>query len=464
MNNHALVTGKSGSGKTTALLTMIAESKIPFIIIDPKGDLLQIVKHTDVQVLVPSTHQCPNFFLTMKSTEDKMKIFTSLTDINFSTEEKTRIQWLLEQFESPEKIDLQHPAINKPLYRKITTVLNTSAYKELQIGYPAEIEDFISKKNLFTLQFLTVEKSIAFVDSLLSSVYYYISRLGSTETPRLGIYIDEAAFFCPPKQEPLCKQIIKLIASRGRSLGIELTLATQAITEIDVKVANNMGTFYFGKSESIGDLRRVQELFKIPDLNLQRGEFWRAREGEFTKLPARALPSFLISKPLTLIEYTKSLPKPLYSHARLGLESYPTESMESFSERVRTASEREIEYNLNVNRMTLQDQLDSLNNEKESELKKLLTLRQNERSQRIASAASFVGTAFALFRGRAVPVTSITSNSLKQVNIASQIKEQESHIKTLLKAIKEIEAAIKHIEIDKEDQIRSALKEIVSPN
>lgn len=457
MNNHLMITGKSGSGKTTKLLSLIDAT--PTLVIDPKGDLLQILKEFKGNLYIPGTPFAPNFLDAVTDISDKIEILNGITEIKFTTEEKTSLAWLLEQFKTFEGIP-EHPVFKKGTRRKVETILRSSAYQNLKAGFPAKPDQLLSGLNLFIFQKVTLEETMSYVDSLLSCIYHTIAAMGSTEFTRLKILIDEAAFFCPPGQDPVCKKIIKLIASRGRSLGIHLTLATQAITEVDVKVANNMGAFLFGRSESVGDLRRVRELYKVPDLNLQRGEFWSAFNGNFEKIPSTSLPHFLTTTPLTLDNYLKTIPKPLYSHDKLELVSYPTETKEEFSKRVREASQRVLSLEYDIKKQSLIENIEHTTKEYDEVLKQIVKLREKEKNQLGSTAGSVVSSVFNLVRGRTPPVGSLTSATLKQATTRASIETKTEEARTLKRRIKELNETMEYLDTDLKGQIEDHVQMI----
>ncbi len=247
---HHLVIGPTGSGKTTYLATLLLRSieQREFfntfrlsVCIDPKGDFVEMIKK-----------------YSSKLGDDSLALRCNITD---SISEEGKNQSLVEAI------------INDCIERYNASTRNLVVYdiSELSDTY---------KNNV--------------LDLILKHIYEEAPEILGGK--RLLLIIDEGWRVLESKS-----YYFKRMVREGRSLGINLVLATQSPEDIPLGVAVNMHSYGIFGSSNIEYLEAVKELLGLGDKYLEKlstmsvGEFLLRIPGRQAPVPLRIIPITTLS-------------------------------------------------------------------------------------------------------------------------------------------------------------------------
>ena len=109
-------------------------------------------------------------------------------------------------------------------------------------------------------------------------------KSGEVKVPANMVFvIDEAQNYVPEDEWTICKDAIETTAREGRKWGLSLILASQRmVRDIASNVRANLGTVFFGRLQTQGDLRELSTYLDLSDVsdsvvaNLDRREFFVA--------------------------------------------------------------------------------------------------------------------------------------------------------------------------------------------
>lgn len=296
LTTHAAVFGSTGSGKTGLLIGMVEElqdSNIPVILIDIKGDMvnvaLQKTGQVKVRCLTPGgTHgEAVNVLAALNDKTKASKVVSALLSMigeNSDPIQSTAHAYLCEILNSMELVSLDglvYNCLNPSFYelgaltldeafpakarsslaRKLNTLLVSPTFQAWRRGLNLNIDDLIESKGItiYSVAHLQSAEEQSFaVSFLLNELLRWTRSQSGSDKLRLVLGIDECVGLLPPVANPPTKEPIMLLLKQARAFGVGLILATQNPVDIDYKAMSNCNTWLIGKLATDRDRARVR--------------------------------------------------------------------------------------------------------------------------------------------------------------------------------------------------------------
>lgn len=305
LSRHTAVFGSSGSGKTGAILGIaekVIGSKVPTILVDIKGDLLNIA-------LQPSNRPMNVRLVTPQGGPgEKVSILAGLN--NPARLAKT-VSLILEKVGLPSSHTASpHHAFMTAVVQSVKTrkvslvdvIYGCTSGAVTHVG-ALPVDDFISKKQRTDLasrlnSFYTSEQMALYRDGkdldvgswlsaangeapvivygvshivqdddrnfavglLLDAIVDWMRTQGGTQSTRLFVAVDECVGLLPPHPfTSPAKDAFLTILKQGRAFGVGLLVASQNPKDIDYKALANCNTWLCGTLRTSHDRSRVLE-------------------------------------------------------------------------------------------------------------------------------------------------------------------------------------------------------------
>ena len=201
--------------------------------------------------------------------EKAQSLISSILVKNWNEQKDLTIETLLSQVVNPpfEKIgslpveEFLKEKERRQIAASLNLIISSPAKNAWKYGEPLRVEKMLHQGNLsvFDLRFATTtEEKQYVVEQLLSELYRFMLRQGSSERLRYLLYIDElAGLLPPPPASPPSKKLLELLIRQARAFGLGIMVATQSPGDIDYRIFGNLGTRFIGR------LRTVQEIEKM---------------------------------------------------------------------------------------------------------------------------------------------------------------------------------------------------------
>jgi hypothetical protein len=299
LRTHGAIIGMTGSGKTGLGIVLMEEAAlagIPAIIIDPKGDLTNLIYQDKLNIIQTiytpgSDVGVPVSILSSLKVKDTMAISSTVTSLlgiaGISADPMSKEHILLSTIleSGDQDINSLINAIQSPpfdrlgvlpletfypekkrydLAIKLNSFLAAPRFKAWVEGVPLDIESMLWKDGkpcqaIFYLAHLNELERMFFVTLLYTAIEGWMrSRRGSTELEAL-VYFDEVTGYLPPVKNPPSKEVIIRMLKQARAYGVGLVLATQNPIDLDYKALSNIGTWMIGKLQTEQDKKRIIE-------------------------------------------------------------------------------------------------------------------------------------------------------------------------------------------------------------
>lgn len=310
LTKHLVIFGSTGSGKTGQLIAIVEElvkKRIPVVLVDIKGDLLNLAnqtkgleKHMLVRVLTPGAmHGDPvNIFSGLSKKEQVSSIVTSFLEIlGINSDplksaehvylttlltylhrkgEHITLEGLIENIVDPPFSDLGvlplDAAISEnnrnKLAAQINNILASPVFEYWKRGVDLDFTELFSKNCqdrtpiiVYSVAHLDNQKERQFaISHLLSSYRMWLFQQPGSDELRSVFLLDECVGLLPPHPfYPSTKGDIMLLLKQGRAFGGGVILATQNPKDIDYKALANCNTWILGKLLTKNDRDRVLE-------------------------------------------------------------------------------------------------------------------------------------------------------------------------------------------------------------
>ncbi len=310
LNDHAFITGMTGSGKTGVLFNIITESvanDTPVILFDIKGDLINIANaklgtrfygKAAIRCLTPgATYGEPvNLLAGLGDPEDIGASVTSILKLmgldydSFRSETHAFLSTivanrhakklpctivdLVKAVQTPDftmlgamEVDSAFPPkARAQLAGKLNNLMCSPGFAPWRQGVSLDFEELLAKRSdrkvpviVYTVSHLVDEEERAFALSQgLDALVRYMRAQSGSNNNKLIVAIDEMQGLMPPApSNPLTKRPILTLLKQARAFGIGMVLATQNPIDIDYKGLSNMGTWLVGKLQTVNDRRRI---------------------------------------------------------------------------------------------------------------------------------------------------------------------------------------------------------------
>lgn len=312
LTTHAVITGMTGSGKTglgVVILEELAKRATPALILDPKGDLTNLLLHdkqfnVDFTIYTPGSREgrplniltsleAPHGLNDEARTERINSTVTAILGLagieadSIQSKEHILISNIFEYFWSrnkslsmPEIIkNIQTPPFNTlgvftldQFYPKkerfnlammLNNLLASPSFQSWMVGDTFDIEQLLNGKHtIFYLSHLNDQERMFFVTLFYAAVEAWMRTQPGSDALRAAVYFDEMAGYIPPVRNPPSKTVILRLLKQARAFGLGLILATQNPIDIDYKALSNAGTWFIGKLHTEQDKRRLMEGLK----------------------------------------------------------------------------------------------------------------------------------------------------------------------------------------------------------
>ncbi len=139
------------------------------------------------------------------------------------------------------------------LASEISSVVFSPAMEGFHVGEAFD-PDRLKGATFIYLAHLPDDLRMLAVALILKRIYRWMLSKGSSESIRLGVFIDEVYGYLPPSpRNPPSKSPILLLLKQGRGFGVFMALGTQNPRDIDYRAISNIGTWM------IGGLRTAQD-------------------------------------------------------------------------------------------------------------------------------------------------------------------------------------------------------------
>lgn len=327
---HAVCVGMTGSGKTGLGIGLIEEAaldNIPAIVIDPKGDMVDLLldakssdeKYRQVEKVVytpASESGLPVSILASFAAPSKelMKDKEAIRERVLSTtsgllgligikadpiksREHILISTLIHQaWDEGEDLDIaalidrvQNPPFDtigaldtdtfyppkdrKNLSISLNNLLASPGFAAWMEGDPLDIEKLFYNKegkakiSVLYIAHLSDAERMFFVTLLLNELIAWMRRQSGTSDLRALLYMDEIFGFFPPTATPPSKLPMLTLLKQARAFGVGIVLATQNPVDLDYKGLSNCGTWFIGKLQTERDKSRLLEGLESPTLD-----------------------------------------------------------------------------------------------------------------------------------------------------------------------------------------------------
>lgn len=306
LTKHTAITAMTGTGKTGAIVGMIegfVEQGIPSIVIDIKGDLLNVAQQEGIlkdrmalTVLTPGANhgEMVDIFAGMERPERVQNAATSLlkmikeknTDamspkhaflshiLHYmdSRQQECDLAALVEYVQEPPFECLGNMFVDdvipsrtrNALAAKLNGLIAAPSMAAWREGQMLDAHSFTTTEDgrtpvvVYSVAHLVDEEQRLFaVSLLLDEMLYWMRKQPGTDTLRCSLIIDECAGLLPPNQKPSTKIPIMTMLKQGRAFGLGLVLSSQNPMDLDYKAMSNCETWMVGRLQMANDKRRV---------------------------------------------------------------------------------------------------------------------------------------------------------------------------------------------------------------
>jgi hypothetical protein len=318
LTKHMTIIGQTGSGKTGVLIGLaeqLADQDIPVILVDIKGDLINIAQQPDdkasavarrakmnLRYITPGgTHGEPvNLFRGIQSPERRHTAVTQILRMvgakshALQNREHVFLSRLLEHYhnEDPNRdIDvvgliagLQTPPYHMQdfgameledyfprgrrngLATKFNNLLMAPSFTPWQTGDKFDVDSILTNRpgktnvTIWSVNHLPDDEKMFAIAVLFDAIVAWMNKQEGTDKLRACLMVDECAGILPPypKNPPTKASVMKML-KQGRGFGFGTVLASQNPMDIDYKAMSNCATWIVGRLITSNDRRRVVE-------------------------------------------------------------------------------------------------------------------------------------------------------------------------------------------------------------
>lgn len=232
---HAMIVGMTGSGKTglgVGLLEEAAIDNVPAIVVDPKGDL------TNLLLQFPDLR--PEDFKPWVHADDAQRADQTIDEFAQSQSELWK-KGLADWGQDGERIRRLKHAADVAIY---TPGSNAGIPVSILASFSAPPAAVVDDADLFRDRISTV------ATSLLALLNIDADPIKSREHILLTMIM-------PPVAEPPSKKPLLTLLKQARAFGLGVVLATQNPVDLDYKGLSNTGTWFLGRLQTEQDKDRV---------------------------------------------------------------------------------------------------------------------------------------------------------------------------------------------------------------
>lgn len=315
LTTHCFITGKTGSGKTGTVFTLVEEAVkagVPVVLFDIKSDLVNIAQTRNttegkalrermaVRYLTPASFhgESVNLLHGLTDPEDVVSAVTALLKLcnieskavqtpehNFLTQ---IIRTRHAQGLPVSLVDLIY-AVQEPgfsmlgampleavfppkkrmqLANALNTVLCDPDFEAWRVGIPLDFEKLLAPREdgrvpviVYSLQHIIEDEKRNFALTIgLEALVKYMRRSSGTSELRTLAVIDEMMGLMPPAPKNASTKLpILALLKQARAFGIGMVLATQNPYDLDYKGLGNIGTWIIGTLKTARDKERIIE-------------------------------------------------------------------------------------------------------------------------------------------------------------------------------------------------------------
>lgn len=305
LTTHTAVLGMTGSGKSGAVLGLAEElvgARVPIIIVDIKGDMINFAlreQHPNVVVrcVTPGgTHGEPVNLFSQLADPDKVIQATS-TVLSLVGEDPNPLTSRAHAYVSTVLFNIhtvsmgaslhdligsvQNPGFDRlgaldldvafptrarnNLAGKLNNLLITPSFKAWRQGVTLDLDKFMNDPFgrtpvlIYSVAHLPSQKEQQFALSILfDEVLRWTKSLPGTDKLKACMIVDECVGLLPPyPNNPPTKTALLLLLKQARAFGVGLILATQNPVDLDYKAMSNCGTWLIGRLAMERDKKRV---------------------------------------------------------------------------------------------------------------------------------------------------------------------------------------------------------------
>src|SRR6478736_3289119 len=307
LTTHAVCVGMTGSGKTGLCLALIEEAAIdgvPAILIDPKGDLGNLLltfpslatAGLPVSILrsfaaPPETVRGDEELLGDRVASTATSLLTLLgvdADPLQSREHILVATILAGAWSKGEDLDLaaliariQNPGVSRigvvdlesffpakdrfALAMRLNNLLAAPGFAAWLQGDALDAGALLRtpagkpRISILSIAHLSDAERMFFVTLLLNQVLAWVRAQSGTTSLRAILYMDEIFGYFPPVANPPSKKPLLTLLKQARAFGMGIVLATQNPVDLDYKGLANAGTWFLGRLQTDRDKMRVLE-------------------------------------------------------------------------------------------------------------------------------------------------------------------------------------------------------------
>jgi DNA helicase HerA-like ATPase len=133
------------------------------------------------------------------------------------------------------------------LASEISSVVFSPAMEGFRVGEAFDPDRLRGATSIY-LAHLPDDLKMLAVALILRRVYRWMLGKGSSESIRLGVFMDEVYGYLPPfPRNPPSKSPILLLLKQGRGFGVFMAIGTQNPRDIDYRAISNIGTWVIGR-------------------------------------------------------------------------------------------------------------------------------------------------------------------------------------------------------------------------
>jgi len=246
---HVLITGATGSGKTTTAALIVSRMIVPALIVDPHGEYADKLRRERKRVIrARETALNPLAPLPGETPEQRAAAFTSLLVALYKIgplQQQLLYETLLDAYSSlrvPTLADVERllakAASVEPRAAQLLQYLRMLRTRVLE-GKAVALELFLPREDeavIVDLSGMTREQQILYTDTLLRHIDMWLRSLGETDKLRLLLIIDEAHLFAKEGS------IVEKMLMELRKYGLAVLLSTQQASALPSPVLSNIGT------------------------------------------------------------------------------------------------------------------------------------------------------------------------------------------------------------------------------
>ena len=311
LTTHTAVLGMTGSGKSGLLIGMLEElinKDIPSIIIDIKGDLVNIAKQTDeslrakmeVRMITPGAFhgETVNIFSSLNKLDkvnttvsallkmigekhdpiqSRAHIFLSnLIRARIKLGHSNKLRELIHSIQDPPfnmlgamELDEVYPRATRfALAGKVNNLLTAPSFASWRTGLNFNMDELLSSTQpgktpvlVYSVAHLVDDEEKMFAVSIfLNEIVSWMRGKDGSNELKYAMFIDECFGLMPPAPyNPITKKPILTMLKQARAYGLGLLLATQNPMDLDYKGMANCQTWLIGRLQTKNDRRRVIE-------------------------------------------------------------------------------------------------------------------------------------------------------------------------------------------------------------